>query len=154
MHLIRRRCWSCITISVHAIVVWIVLLAHLWSNLVDMYVIWIANILVIIAMAFLIGKKQTATLRRVYWPAFVVKIAAGLALGLVYKYYYAQGDTFPYFYDAVTLADLARRDVAEYISFLWTTTRTAQPNSTTSLMLASVTRRRVSAGNFRCGARI
>lgn len=45
-----------------------------------------------------------------------LKILSGLALGLLYKYYYPSGDTWLYFFEATRLADLARNDLTTYIS--------------------------------------
>ena len=52
-------------------------------------------------------------------PHLLLKLVAGICLGLVYTYYYSVGDTFPYFQDGVTLANVARTDVVSYFSFLW-----------------------------------
>jgi hypothetical protein len=84
-----------------------------------MFVIELANILIIFAIAFVLWKKQPPELSHYYWPAFVFKVACGLMLGVLYKYYYKEGDTFFYLYDGITLANTARVDPSSYISLLW-----------------------------------
>jgi hypothetical protein len=86
-----------------------------------MIVIWIANLLVLFAIAFLIWKKDSHSIKIFFWPGLLTKILAGIGLGLVYTYYYIEGDTFPYFKDAVNLADFAKQDILDYLNFLWTT---------------------------------
>lgn len=54
--------------------------------------------------------KHETSLRRFFWPALILRILAGICLGLVYLYYYETADTFAYFQDASKLAALARTD--------------------------------------------
>lgn len=58
-------------------------------------------------------------LRPYFWPGLVLKILAGICLGIVYKYYYLSGDTFNYHRDAGLLIALAKKDPSNYLSFLW-----------------------------------
>ena len=66
----------------------------------------IINFLVIFLLCFWMWKKQDLRLRPYFWPALVLKIGAGITLGLLYKYYYSVGDTFIFFEDANKLTDL------------------------------------------------
>ena len=66
-----------------------------------------------------IWKKEQTPLRNFFWPALILKLAAGICLGLLYKYYYTIGDTFAYFEDGIKLSQLARIDISKYIQFLW-----------------------------------
>ena len=54
-----------------------------------------------------------------YWPGLLLKIVAGIALGMVYLYYYQiPGDTFLFFEDSKKLTELARTDFLSYVRFL------------------------------------
>src|SRR5688572_18422717 len=64
--------------------------------------------------------RRERQLPGLFWPALVVKIFAGIALGLLYWYYYRGGDTINYFRESVLMADLARTDFMGYLNFLWT----------------------------------
>lgn len=76
-----------------------------------------ANLVVIIAMAQQLYQRQ-AGLRQAFWPALLVKLIAGICVGLVYTYYYPVSDTFIYFGDASQLVSLARKDFGAYLKFL------------------------------------
>jgi hypothetical protein len=75
------------------------------------------HILLIFLVAFHIWKKETV-LKKVFWVALVLKLAAGICLGLLYTYYYSVSDTFVYFHDAGKLATLAPNDFPAYLSVL------------------------------------
>lgn len=45
-----------------------------------------------------------------YFPALILKILAGLCVGLLYKYYYTGGDTWNYFYQAEIFEKIALHD--------------------------------------------
>lgn len=63
--------------------------------------------------------QQRSEIAVYYWPALLVKLFAGIALGLIYQYYYQiPGDTFLFFEDSRKLTDLARTDFFSYIHFL------------------------------------
>lgn len=86
-----------------------------------MYVIQAANVLLIIVITFLLSRKEQSRERLLCWVALVIKISGAIALGIVYTYYYVEGDTFPYFHDSVRLANFAREDLRAYVCFLWET---------------------------------
>ena len=75
------------------------------------------HIVLISGLAWLLWRKEIPTLRQIFWPAIVVKLAAGACLGLLYTYYFPVGDTFVYFNDASRVADLARQDLWFYLKF-------------------------------------
>jgi hypothetical protein len=77
------------------------------------------NLLVLFLIANIFRKADSSPLRKYFWWALSAKLIAGIALGLVYKYYYAVGDTFSYFHDAVLLSEAARGDFMGYLKFLW-----------------------------------
>lgn len=64
-------------------------------------------------------KFRDSPLRDYYGPALLLKLFAGIALGLIYKYYYQGGDTFNYFHDAVSLSNLVFRSPVTYLKALW-----------------------------------
>lgn len=82
-------------------------------------IITAAHAVVLLALAFLLWKRADPTLKKYFWPAWVLKLAAGAALGWIYTYYYPGGDTWDYFEDGVTLARAARTDFFKYLGFLW-----------------------------------
>ena len=75
------------------------------------------HVVLILAVAFQLYRKQVA-LRAVFWPALLVKLVAGICLGLLYTYYYPVSDTFAYFRDGARLASLAQSDFREYIGLI------------------------------------
>lgn len=77
------------------------------------------NLFLLLFLSYRIWKREKSSLRKIFWPALILKLSAGICLGLVYSYYYTVGDTFNYFDDGVTLARLARTDLVSYTSFLW-----------------------------------
>lgn len=79
----------------------------------------ILNVGFIIFISYQIWRKEQTSLRNFFFPALLLKLAAGIMLGLVYTYYYTVGDTFNYFSDGVRLASLARTEIGSYLSFLW-----------------------------------
>lgn len=79
----------------------------------------LVHAVVLIAISFIVFKKEEGVFRKIYWPALLVKVISGIAVGLIYTYYYTVGDTFTYFSQGVALADLARINLTHYTSFLW-----------------------------------
>lgn len=79
----------------------------------------VLNIGFLVFISHRVWRKDQSQLRKFFWPALILKLIAGILLGLVYAYYYTVGDTFNYFDDGVKLADVARSDFKSYLSFLW-----------------------------------
>lgn len=65
---------------------------------------------------YLVFRKSPA--RLYYWPALLFKLAAGIAVGLLYFVYYGGGDTINYHEDASALAALATEKPGLYWSAL------------------------------------
>lgn len=84
-----------------------------------MFFIQIFSILILTALIWFFYKQQDSIIKRFYWPVLSYKLAAGICMGLVYTYYYAGGDTFSFFRDAVRLTEAAREEPMEYLRFLW-----------------------------------
>ena len=75
-------------------------------------------------LAFIIYRywklHQENSISMFYWPALVVKAMGGVALGLIYLYYYQiPADTFLFFEDSKKLTELARIDFLSYVRFLF-----------------------------------
>lgn len=71
------------------------------------------NILVLTAMVYLIGRKQPDQI--IFYTGLALKIAAGMALGWIYFYYYEGGDTTHYWSGA---QDLIKDGWSEWFSNL------------------------------------
>lgn len=56
--------------------------------------------------------------RLYYFPALVVKLLAGIGLGLLYFFYYGGGDTLNYHQDATALSELAWENPPAYLKVL------------------------------------
>jgi len=81
--------------------------------------VYIGNLILIGSFAFVIWARSSPLLRAFFWPALVIKLMAGIALGLIYTYYYSGNDTFSFFNDAKMVADVCRTNITAYIQFLW-----------------------------------
>ena len=82
--------------------------------------ILVLNLAFLLFISYGIWSTEKSSLRKFFWPALMLKLIAGICLGLVYTHYYSIGDTFLYFQDGVRLATLAKTDLESYFSFLWT----------------------------------
>lgn len=78
----------------------------------------VVNILIILALAWRIQPVEKS-LRIYYWSGLLFKLTMGVALGLVYTFYYSGGDTFSFFRDSAQLSQLARENFTDYLKFLW-----------------------------------
>jgi len=70
---------------------------------------------------FLLWKLQQLQpheLKAIFWIALLLRVVAGIGVGLVYTYYYSAGDTFGYFSDSLILNSLFADSSADYFSFL------------------------------------
>ena len=81
-------------------------------------VLLLVHFLAIGWIVVLIWRRETL-LRKIFFPALAVKVAAGIAVGLLYQYYYSVGDTWLYFSDGRLLSTLARSDFSVYWQLLW-----------------------------------
>ncbi len=86
-----------------------------------MIAVYLLNILL---PAFLAGalffNERNQPLRKYFFFGLFIKLSAGLALGLIYKFYYLnKGDTFLYFRDAVTLSEIFIKNPVEYFQIVF-----------------------------------
>lgn len=91
--------------------------------------LWTFHILFLLAFIFLLWKRQTV-LKRWFLPALLFKLLAGIALGMLYIYYYHTGDTLMYFRDATSLSAMAREDFFSYVQVLLGRDLAARPEMT------------------------
>ena len=66
-----------------------------------------------------LSKKWAVNSEKLFWSAFLFRLAAGISLGLIYTYYYTAGDTWSFFNDAKFFAALARDDFFTYIKTIF-----------------------------------
>ena len=83
------------------------------------FLVILLHIILISGLAWRFRRRQSAALKKLYWPALGFKLACGVCLGWLYTYYYSVADTFIYFEDASRVASLARQDVTAYLEFLF-----------------------------------
>ncbi|MBY0434635.1 MAG: hypothetical protein K2U26_11045, partial [Cyclobacteriaceae bacterium] len=62
-------------------------------------------------------RAQAANIKKFYWPALLLKSAAGLAVGALYFFHYSLGDTLSYWQDGMVLADVIRHDPVRAVQF-------------------------------------
>ena len=77
------------------------------------------NLFAILGFAFLMERRQDRAVRSLFWPAFAMKLLAGIGLGWVYQHYYFTGDTFNFFDQASVQAGLFKAHPGAYFDFLW-----------------------------------
>lgn len=55
----------------------------------------------------------------IFTIALILKVVAGVGLGLLYQYYYTSGDTWTFYEDARHAAAMLRANPGEWINFFW-----------------------------------
>lgn len=76
------------------------------------------HLLIIVAFSWFFRSRE-GHLKKIFWSALIFRITCAIAVGLLYRFYYQDGDTYFYFQDGATLAQLARSDFSGYLLFLW-----------------------------------
>ncbi|HZI25884.1 MAG TPA: hypothetical protein VFD46_12450 [Chryseolinea sp.] len=82
-------------------------------------VVALLNIAFLSFIFYRIWSQEKSPVKKFFWPAFIIKLLAGIGLGFVYSRYYSTGDTFNYFEDGVKIAQLASEDFVSFVRFLW-----------------------------------
>lgn len=62
--------------------------------------------------------RDNSGIRKFYWPALVIKLLAGIAVGVIYSTYYPNSDTFHFFNSAVQVSEQAHTDFTGFLNFL------------------------------------
>lgn len=65
-------------------------------------------------------KRNNVADNFLFWSAWIFRLAMGIAVGLIYTYYYNANDTWQFFEDAKILSALARSNWTDYLKFLFT----------------------------------
>lgn len=84
-----------------------------------MFLVQVFSILVLGGLIWFFHKQDDSAFKRFFFPILFYKLAAGVCMGLLYTYYYTEGDTFSFFRDAMRLSEAAREDPTGYLCFLW-----------------------------------
>src|SRR5688572_18137393 len=66
-----------------------------------------------------IWRKEMSNIRKFYWPALVLKLGAGVGLGIIYSTLYKDSDTFFFFTEAADWSRIAQTDITHYFNFLF-----------------------------------
>ncbi|HZY80055.1 MAG TPA: hypothetical protein VFE50_11065 [Cyclobacteriaceae bacterium] len=81
----------------------------------------VVNLSVIFFLSRMESRRSAASNKIIYWTGLSLRLVGGLAIGIVYQYYYhTSGDTFVFFNDATQLANLFYSDPGAYLEFLAT----------------------------------
>lgn len=85
-----------------------------------MFLPFIIHIPLLLFLAVYFKRKFPGSeLNNYYWPSLLLKILAGLVIGLLYKYYYTYGgDTYLYFRSSGYLTDLLLTHPKQYLEVL------------------------------------
>jgi hypothetical protein len=87
------------------------------------WLLFIIHILVLGCIIWLIYQKsQNLPLQHFFFPAVLVKLCAGIMLGILYQWYFKGGDTLNFFHDAVVLSSLAQENGTAYLQALFADT--------------------------------
>ncbi len=82
--------------------------------------LFINIVILAVLSAVLFLRNRNEGIYRYYWPLLLLKVTAGIAVGLMYTYYYPPGDTFAFFEAGQKLAQLATTDPGAYLRY-WLT---------------------------------
>lgn len=82
----------------------------------------IPSLIILFIIIFRLWKYYSKSeLRKVFWPALILKLFSGGLIGALYFWYYKFGDTISFFQDAGVLAELAVSHPMDYLQYLWST---------------------------------
>lgn len=84
-------------------------------------IVWIFNVLLLSGLCFWLYKTSSDNpLKPYFFPALLLKLSAGILVGLLYKFYYnQQGDTFSLFHLASFLSGLLPDQFENYLKILF-----------------------------------
>ncbi len=78
----------------------------------------ILHFLLIFYCVYWLGKKWDVVTSKLFWGAFLFRLAAGISLGLIYTYYYSANDTWLFFENAQKFSLLAKNDFFSFLKAL------------------------------------
>lgn len=83
-------------------------------------IIYSLNIIVLVLLSFALYKNVNhQSLKDFFVPALMLKVLAGIAMGLLFKYHYGFGDTITYFNEACRYASITETGLVDYIKSLF-----------------------------------
>ena len=96
--------------------------------------ILVLNILIVFALAYWgYHYAKLSDLINFYWPGLILKLCAGISLGLIYTHYYEYGDTWAMFSEAVKLQRIAFSSLDNFIDIYFKSDFTAVANFSYSI---------------------
>lgn len=86
------------------------------------------NILMLVGLAF-VGYRisDKSEIISFYWPGLVIKLIAGIGLGLLYSQYYTNGDSWVMFNEAIKLSRVAYASASRFIDIYFFSDYSAIP---------------------------
>ncbi|WP_281613522.1 hypothetical protein [Flammeovirga sp. SubArs3] len=82
---------------------------------------WLSSILLLyfIFLHWSNNQKHSTSISKYYPYLLIVKLLLGIAIGLLYSFYYRGGDTFGIFKDANTLREIAINQPLDYLDYIF-----------------------------------
>lgn len=81
-------------------------------------VVALLNLAFLSGIAWWVWTRENSVMKKFYWPTLLIKLLAGIALGVIYSTYYPNSDTFYFFNSAVQVSQQAHTDFTGYFNFL------------------------------------
>ncbi len=75
----------------------------------------IIHFALIFYFVYVLEKRWRVTNKKLFWSAFLVRLIAGITVGLIYTYYYSANDTWLFFEEAGQFSTSAQMDFASYL---------------------------------------
>jgi len=79
----------------------------------------ILNLVVLFGCAWWVWFKDNSVIRKFFWPALLIKLFAGIAVGVIYSTIYPNSDTFYFFNSAIQASQQAHTNFSNYLNFLF-----------------------------------
>jgi hypothetical protein len=80
----------------------------------------VIHFLLLVGVVYYFFKLGNVADKFLFWSAWLFRLTMGIAVGLIYTYYYNANDTWQFFEDAKILSALARSNTVDYLKFLFT----------------------------------
>lgn len=99
-------------------------LAHRFLSRSDIQsMLTLFHLVVIGILSFLLWKRSAGVpenkMDKLFWPALIIKLSAGIGLGFLYQHYYTTGDTWSFFYEGKKAADAIIEDPGNLFFYFW-----------------------------------